>query len=410
MKRKADISLTKPQSQVWHGSSRFKVLVCGRRFGKTFFSLVWLLYHASKKKGLYYYIAPSYVMAKSIAWRMLKDMAHGYYVAKNESELFIELKNQSVIQLKGAENRDGLRGVSLSGCCLDEAAYMSEEVWTEVIRPATSDQGAPVLFISTPSGWNWLKKLYDYAKSGNDDNWKAWTFTTLDGGNVSKDEIEAARRELPERTFRQEFLASFETLQNRVYSNFDRELHITHETARPSDHKELLIGIDFNIDPMSAVIGIKAGDQLHIVDELELPNSNTQELASELKRRYPGHVIKSYPDPSGKARKTSAGGKTDFTLLEQAGFRVIAPRKAPAISDRVNEVQAALVAANGTTRLYINPRCQSLIRCLEGQAYRNGEPDKTSGLDHLNDALGYLVHSIYPIRQSIIYTGIGSAQ
>ena len=403
------ISLTKPQSQVWHGESRFKVLVCGRRFGKTFFSLTWLIANALKQKGLYYYIAPSYVAAKSIAWRMLKEMSHGYYTVKNESELFIELSNKSIIQLKGAENRDGLRGVSLSGVVLDEAAYMAEEVWTEVIRPATSDQNSPVIFISTPAGWNWLKDIYDYAKSGNDSNWQAWSFTTLDGGNVSQEEIEAARRELPERTFRQEFLASFETLQNRVYSSFNRDIHVIHDTARIEDHKELLIGLDFNIDPMSAVIGIKAGDQLHIVDELELPNSNTQETAQEIKRRYPNHDIKVYPDPSGKARKTSASGQTDFTLLSQAGFRVIAPRKAPAVHDRVNEVQAALMSANKTTRLYINPRCESLIRCLEGQAYRNGEPDKTAGLDHMPDALGYLIHSIFPIRQSVIYTGIGSA-
>ena len=408
MKSKADISLTKAQSQVWHGKTRFKTLVTGRRFGKTFFSLVWLLAHGSRKKGIYYYIAPSYVMAKSIAWRMLKDIAAKRYVNKNESELYIELHNGAVIQLKGAENRDSLRGVSLAGAVLDEAAYMAEEVWTEVIRPATSDQNAPVLFISTPAGWNWFKTLCDYAQNGNDPNWEYWTFTTLDGGNVSQSEIEAARRELPEKVFKQEFLASFETLQNRVYSNFDRTAHVI-STASVNDADELLIGLDFNINPMSAVVGVKIAEQLHIVDEIELPNSNTQELAQEIKRRYPKHQIRVYPDPSGKARKTSAGGATDFTILSQAGFRVIAPRKAPAIADRVNEVQAAFRAADGTARLFIHPRCKSLIRSLDGQTYRNNEPDKTSGLDHMNDALGYLIHSIYPIRQAVIYTGIGSA-
>jgi hypothetical protein len=128
---------------------------------------------AGAKKGIYYYIAPTYIAAKSIAWRLLKELAEGLYSIKNESELYVEFPNGSVIQLKGAENRDALRGVSLAGAVLDEFCFMQEEVWTEVIRPATSDQLAPVVFISSPAGWNWAKGLYDYAKSGEDDNWQA---------------------------------------------------------------------------------------------------------------------------------------------------------------------------------------------------------------------------------------------
>ena len=404
-----NIVLTDPQSAVWHGSARFRVLVCGRRFGKTFLSLSWLLRNAMTHGGLHYYVAPSYVMAKSVAWRLLKTLAAGRYTKANESELYVEFLNGGVLQLKGAENRDALRGVSLRSCVLDEFAYMDEETWTEVLRPATSDQLAPVLFITSPAGWNWAKDLYDYAKSGQSADWQAWTFTTAEGGNVEKDEIEAARRELPERVFRQEYLASFESLSNRVYSNFDRAVHVTQDLASLQDTRELLIGLDFNVDPMSACVGIKAGNQVHIIDEIELSNSHTQEMAQEIRRRYPQHIIRVYPDPSGKARKTSAGGKTDFAILQQAGFRVIAPRAAPAVSDRINEVQAALRNGTGTTRLYIHPRCTSLIRSLEGQAYVNGQPDKSSGLDHQVDGLGYLINGVLPIRRAVIYTGIGSA-
>ena len=150
-------------------------------------------------------------MAKSIAWRKLKELAGDHFSNKNESELFVEFDNGSIIQLKGAENRDSLRGVSLAGAVIDEAAFMAQEVWTEVIRPSTSDQQAPVLFISSPSGWNWFKERYDYALSGEDPNWEAFQFTTADGGNVTDEEIESARRELPAKAFNQEYLASFET-------------------------------------------------------------------------------------------------------------------------------------------------------------------------------------------------------
>jgi len=404
------IKLSVPQAKVWKGQTRFKVLVCGRRFGKTFLALIWLIFQASKKKGMYYYIAPSYIMAKSIAWRLLKELAGDHIKVKNESELFVELPNGSVVQLKGAENRDGLRGVSLSGCVLDEFAFMAEEVWTEVIRPATSDRQAPVLFITSPSGWNWAKDIYDYASGGQDENWQAWTFTTADGGNVKPEEIEAARRELPERTFNQEYLASFETLSNRVYSNFDRSSHVSEDIASAEDVAELYIGLDFNVTPMSCSIGAKVADQLHLFDEILIENSNTTEMTAEIRRRYPGHKIRVYPDPAGRARKTSAaGGVTDFTILEQAGFTVIAPRKHPAVADRINEVQAMLKNANGDMRLFVHPRCKETIKALDGMTYKKGtsQPDKTLGLDHITDALGYLVHSEFPIIKPVHALKVG---
>ena len=394
------IKLTKPQTQVWKGKTRFKVLVCGRRFGKTFFALTWLLAQASATKGIYYYIAPSYVAAKSIAWRLLKELADGHFKIKNESELYVEFDNGSVIQLKGADNRDGLRGVSLAGAVLDEFCFMAQEVWTEVVRPATSDQLAPVVFISSPAGWNWGKELYDYAIHGCDENWQAWTFTTADGGNVKLEEIEAAKRELPERTFKQEYLASFETLSNRVYSNFDRLKNVSSELANIVDVKELHIGLDFNVNPMSATVGIKAADQLHIIDEIGLPNSNTTEFCAEVKSRYPKYKIYVYPDPAGKARKTSAaGGTTDFTILQMHGFYVVAPSAHPPVADRINEVQAMLCNTAGDRRLFISPKCKELIKSLDGMTYKQGTsaPDKSLGLDHVTDALGYKIHSMFPL-------------
>ena len=291
---------------------------------------------------------------------------------------------------------------------LDEFAYMAEEVWTEVVRPATSDQQAPVLFITSPAGWNWAKKTYDRAMSGTDPDWKGWTFTTADGGNVKPEEIESARRELPERTFAQEYLASFETLSNRVYSYFDRLQNVSAEIGCETGHPVLYVGVDFNVDPITAVIGVKVSDQLHIFDEVKIRNSNTQELADEIKARYPNHKIKAYPDPAGRQRKTSAGGKTDFSILEQAGFDVIAPRAHPAVADRINEVQAMLKNANGDRRLFIHPRCKHLIECMDGLTYKKdtNQPDKNSGLDHMTDALGYLVHSEFPINRPVMHTPI----
>lgn len=402
-----EIKLTKPQSEVWRSNARFKVCVSGRRFGKSYLSLTWLINQAAQTVGVHYYVAPSYVMSKQIAWRLLKALVGDHAVNRNESELLIELPNGSIIQLKGAENRDSLRGVSLASLVLDEFAFMQKEVWTEVLRPATSDQQAPVLFITSPSGWNWAKDLYDYAMGGTDENWQAWTFTTADGGNVKEEEIEAAKRELPLKTFQQEYLASFTTLANRVYSNFDRVKNVAEDLIKAAETAELYCGIDFNVTPITCVIGCKVGDQLHILDEIAIDNSNTTELSLEIKKRYPNHKIRAYPDPAGRARKTSAaGGVTDFTILEEAGFSVIAPAKHPAVADRINEVQAMLCNAVGERRLFIHPKCTFMIKCLDGLTYKKdtSQPDKSMGLDHMVDALGYLVHSEFPIIKPV--TGI----
>ena len=398
------IRLTKPQTRVWKSRARFKIISAGRRFGKSYLALTWLVNNALTLGGLNYYIAPSYVMGKQIAWRLLKELFGDHIKTKNESELFVEFENGSIVQIKGADNRDSLRGVSLSSVCLDEASFMVQEVWTEVIRPATSDKQAPVLFISSPSGWNWFKELYDYASLGEDSNWQAWTFTTADGGNVKPEEIEAAKRELPIKTFNQEYLASFETLANRVYSNFDRMQNVAESDPDINSYNELYIGIDFNVNPMSAIVGIKSSDQLFLIDEIIIPNSNTTELSAEIKRRYPNHKIRVYPDPSGRARKTSAaGGITDFAILEQNGFIVIAPKAHPPVADRINEVQAMLQNAAGDRRLFVSRKCTNMIKSLDGLVYKEktGAPDKDSGLDHITDALGYLVHSEFPIRKPI---------
>jgi phage FluMu gp28-like protein len=127
---------------------------------------------------------------------------------RDGTDLKIELVNGSTIELKGTENAMALRGRSLAGVVLDEAAFMSSEVWFEVIRPALADKQGWALFISTPDGTaSWFYELWQYADSGDTD-WNRWQFTTIDGDNVPPEEIEAARAQLDARTFRQEFEAS----------------------------------------------------------------------------------------------------------------------------------------------------------------------------------------------------------
>lgn len=386
--------LSVPQQQVFADPSRFRVLVAGRRFGKTYLSCAEMVKRAAGLSNAnVHYIAPTYRMAKEIAWAELKRMVPRKHMdgKPNETDLTVRLTNGSSIALRGADNPDSLRGPGRDFVVLDEFAYIYPQAWTEVLRPSLADRGGGALFITTPAGYNWA---YDMYLRGMDraDGWRSWQFTTLDGGRVPPEELDEARRTLDPRIFRQEFEASFEALQGRVYANFDRDKNVSPDVRDTG--AEILVGMDFNVNPMSAVIAVRVSDECHVLDALEVATSNTEEVASEIRARYAGRRIIVCPDPSGVARKTSAPvGQTDFTILERAGFTVRAPRSAPPVVDRVNNTQAMLLNGAGRRRVMAHPRAAKLIRALDGLTYKEGtsQVDKSLGLDHVTDALGYLL-------------------
>jgi hypothetical protein len=211
------------QQAVSASESRFKVVIAGRRWGKTWLATRSLARAVREPNRRAWYIAPSYRMARQIVWDALKWRLQDLkWVQKiNESELTITLRNNSTISLRGADNPDSLRGVGLDFVVMDEFAMIDEKAWTEVLRPTLSDRNGSAMFISTPMGTsNWAYDLYNRAQS--DPAWSSWTFRTIDGGNVSAEEIEQARRDLSDRQFRQEYEATFETYSGRIYYNFDR--------------------------------------------------------------------------------------------------------------------------------------------------------------------------------------------
>lgn len=392
--RIVEYGLRPRQHEIFTDGARFRVVVAGRRSGKTHLDCVELVTAAADTTGSRcWYVAPTYRMAREIAWATLKNLVPSGIIdgSPNETYLRIDLINGSEIALKGADHPDRLRGPGLDLLILDEFAWIDKKAWQEVLRPALADRGGRALFTTTPCGFNWAYDTYMRGVTG-EEGWRSWQFTTADAGIVPKEEIGAARRELDPRIFRQEYEASFETLQGRVYSNFDRDATV--DDAVVDTGGDILIGQDFNVNPMASVIAVRAGDECHVLDSLELPISNTEEIAREMRQRFPDRSVIFCPDPSGKARKTSAPvGQTDFTILERAGFEVRAPEAAPPVVDRINNAQAMLKNAEGRRRLKIHPRAQKLIRALDGLTYKEGtsQPDKSLGLDHITDALGYLL-------------------
>ena len=193
------------QMEVWENPARFKVMACGRRWGKSRLGSLLCIAVASKG-GRAWWVGPTYPVA-SVGWRMIRRIAvqiPGCDV--RESERMVTLPTGGTVQVKSADNPDSLRGEGLNFVVIDECAFVKEDAWTDALRPALADRKGGALFISTPKGHNWFWRLWHEATG---DTWQAWKFTSYDNPFLDPAEIDAARSQLPERTFSQEFMAEF---------------------------------------------------------------------------------------------------------------------------------------------------------------------------------------------------------
>ena len=390
------MQLSPAQRQVSDSTNRFRCLVAGRRFGKSFLSINEIAKFATQPDRKVIYISPTFGMSKAILWDELKNRLYAVRWVKkvNESNLEITLKNNTKIMLRSADNPDTIRGQGYDFAVVDEAQDCDKRLIPEILRPALADRQGALLVIGTPKGiGNHLYEIY------KDPNYTSWQFTTLSGGRVSEEEIEAARNLMDARTFKQEFEASFETYAGVIYYAFTTD-NIVDATPDFDDRETLHIGMDFNTSPVSAVVAIKRQEQLYIVDEIEIFNSNTNEMVDEIRTRYPKNPVVCYPDASGQRRQTSSNGISDHVILQNAGFRVHTGRVNPPVVDRIAAVNGRLCNTRGARNLIINKANKRVIESLVKQTYKEGTriPDKETGLDHFADAIGYLVHGLWPIK------------
>ncbi len=374
-------------------SSRFKVLVCGRRWGKTVLSLMYLMKDQFQPNERRWFICPTYRQGKMIVFPILRQMFQGFTGAKlNESEMSVVFDNGAELAVKGADNEHNLRGVELTKCVMDEMAYIKPHVWEEIIYPMLATTQGTALFIGTPNGYDTMYDLY--SKGQSDSDWKSWQFKTVDGGFVPAEEIARAKKTMDPVRFRQEFEASFETTGNRAAWNFDRDIHVK-KAKELSSHKWW--GCDFNVDYMTAVLACQYTDgTIHYYNEIRLKNSNTEEMARKMKAIEPN--IEVYPDPAGSARSTTSN-RSDHHILRDYGFLIRAKKSHPSHIDRLNALNRKLLDADGNITMTIEPKCVYLIKDLEQvQRDKKGGIDKTQiELTHSLDACSYAISYKFPV-------------
>ena len=214
-----NFSLLPWQQDVFKDTTRFKVIAAGRRCGKSRLAATTLLIEALRcpQGSAVLYVSPTMGQSRQIIWDLLLDLGREVIQSSHVNNLDITLINGARIYVRGADRPDTLRGVSLTYAVLDEVADIKPEAWEQVIRASLSDKKGKAIFIGTPKGRNWFFDLFNFGKNETDSDWKSWHFTTKDNPMIDPAEIESAKKTLSSFSFKQEYMASFDTAGSDVF-------------------------------------------------------------------------------------------------------------------------------------------------------------------------------------------------
>jgi PBSX family phage terminase large subunit len=298
------------------------------------------------------------------------------------------------ILCRSFENWSRIIGLNLAWVLADEI---------DTVTPAIANKAFPKILgrlrsgnvrqfgaASTPEGFRWMWTTFGSEDAQTRQDRKLIKMRSVDNPHLPPDFIERLEANYDPTLLKAYLDGEFVNLTTgTVYDRFDRTKHVI-STLPDTEREPLRIGVDFNVGNMSAVIGVKLNNTLLVIDEVSGAH-DTDALAQQIKARYPDRKIHVYPDASGGNRSTNAS-QTDIQILESYGMANQSPRANPPVRDRVSAVQALLENGKGQVRLQISATCRRMIECLELQCYtEKGDPDKDSGHDHMNDALGYLI-------------------
>lgn len=246
----ADIHLPQPhpaQRTILTANARYRIVACGRRFGKTEVGKMAILAHALDG-NVCWWLAPTYQMTNDV-WRDLRRLVRGLQgVAINQTERrIVFLRSGGEIAVRSTHLPDNLRGAGLDFVVLDEAAFMEPDVWREVVRPMLLERRGSALFLSTPYGRNWFWEIYQMGIDPETQGWEAFHFTSADNPAVDPRELAEIRRSTPERIFQAEYLAEFNDDVGQVFRGISAALTAPAD-EQPIPGRGYVMGIDWGRD------------------------------------------------------------------------------------------------------------------------------------------------------------------
>jgi len=407
---------------------RFPVVPAGRRSGKTEILKRKLI--VASIKGTEFSIprffagAPTRDQAKRIWWEDLKMMTPPLVQVRppSESELTIFFSSGAQLVVVGMDKPERIEGVAWDGGVLDEYGNMKEKAWSEHVRPALSDRKGWCAFIGVPEGRNHYYDLYKKAQADDSGEWDSYHWKSAD--ILDPAEIAAAKRDLDELTYLQEYEGSFLSFEGRTYYAFDERYNTAR--IRYNAKAPLIFCLDFNVAPgVAAVVQEKTrfneknlpiiGDTITcIIGEVRIErNSNTIMVCRKLINDWGKHEgqIYLYGDASGGAKGSAKVAGSDWDLVKKminghfgdsrVHYRI--PSHNPFERERVNAVNSRCKSMEGVIRLYVDStKAPFVIKDFEGVQCipgGSGEIDKKGNpmLTHLSDAIGYYITEEFPV-------------
>lgn len=401
-----EINLTRPQFDFVAAPEQFPAMVAGFGAGKSH-AAIWRtlrLKRAYPGQNVAYYL-PTYDLVARMALprfeETLTEIGARFRINKNDS--VIDIQNCGSIILRTMDNPARIVAYEVADSICDELDTLPTEkarhVWNKVI--ARNRQKKPdgslntVGVATTPEGFRFVYERWKKSPAAGYRLIKATTMSNA--ANLPDGYIESLRSSYPTNLLQAYLDGEFVNLTSgSVYAEFSREANGCDTTIQTSE--PLHIGMDFNVGKMAAVVFVMRDGCPHAADEIT-DVLDTPAMIAAIKSRYEGHAIMIYPDASGGGRRSNNASESDIALLRAARFTVLAPAANPPVKNRILAMNQ-MIHCEGVRKLRVNvDRCPALVEGLEKQAYdKNGEPDKTSGIDHVNDACGYMVHYRYPVR------------
>lgn len=399
------MKLTPPQYDFVAAPEQFPALVAGFGAGKSHAGIWRALYLKRKyhRQNVAFYM-PTYDLVTRMAFprfeEVLSEMRASYKVNKNDS--VIDIENCGSVIFRTMDNPARIVAYEVADSICDELDTLPTEkardVWNKVI--ARNRQKKPdgslntVGVATTPEGFRFV---YDRWKKNPAKGYRLIKATTMSNeANLPPGYIDSLRASYPANLLAAYLDGEFVNLTaGSIYAEFDRVLNGSLTEIQTSE--PLHIGLDFNVGQMAAAVFVLRDGAPHAADEIT-GVLDTPAMIAAIKARYTGHAIFVYPDASGGGRRSNNASESDIALLRAARFTVLAPAANPPVKNRILAVNQQ-IHSEGVRRLRVNiDRCPALVEALEKQSYdKNGEPDKMSGLDHINDACGYFIHYKFPI-------------
>ena len=402
-----------PQGRFLPMPQKFRAFIGGFGSSKTYSGCMAMCQHFWEHPGINQgYFSPTYPSIRDIFYPTIEEVAFNFGLSVEIKQTNHEVHFYSGRQYRGTticrsmDKPGNIIGFKIGHALIDELDTLpinkAEEAWQKIIaRMRYNVDGVRngIDVASTPEGFRFCHKKFVQLPQENPallNNYGIVQASTYENAKYLPDDyipslIESYPKELIEAYLMGQFV---NLTSGTVFYAYDRTIHNSIEGIR--DNEPLFIGQDFNVGKMASAIFVQRPNGYHVVAELK-DVFDTPALIATIKERWAdkGHRIIVYPDASGSSRKTVDASKSDIALLSHAGFTIRSHAANPLIRNRVLATNKAFQ----DMKIFVDAKnCPTIARCLEQQAYDdNGDPDKKSGFDHINEAFSYFVAYEMPI-------------